>query len=245
DLKKNGIPQLGSPKHPALKNPKVMRSLHIMRNHLNELLKIGEIDSDTEIIVELARELNDINKAYAIEQYQKRQEEEREQIISLLNEVFLKKVSNINPESSDDQDKLKFALEQIEMEEKDYNLYKPDFKRKENGWDYFNEFNAKRLNKYIERIKLWKEQNFRCIYTGKHISFTELFEEGKVDIEHTIPYSIYPDNSLKNKTVCDAHFNRNIKGNQIPFELKEQYQDILNNIQHWVDKVEFIKERIE
>lgn len=245
DLKKDGAPQLGSPKHPALKNPKVIRSLHIMRNHLNGLLQIGEIDSDTEIIIELARELNDINKAYAIEQYQKRQEEEREQIISLLKEVFLKKASNINPESSDDQDKLKFALEQIEMEEKDYNLYKPDFKRKENEWNYFNEFNSKKINKYIEKIKLWKEQNFRCIYTGKSISFSELFEEGKIDVEHTIPYSIYPDNSLKNKTVCDAHFNRKIKGNSIPFDLKEQYPSILNNIQHWIEKVEFIKERVE
>lgn len=243
NLKKDGIIQLGSPKHPALKNPKVMRSLHIMRNHLNDLLSKAEIDTDTEIIIELARELNDINKAYAIEQYQKTQEEEREQIIALLKEPFSSK-ADVNPSSSDDQDKLRLALEQVVMDQKDYSLYVPDFKRKENEWNYFKEHNTKILNKYIEKIKLWKEQNFRCIYTGKLIPFTTLFEEGLVDVEHTIPYSISFDNSLKNKTVCDAHFNKNIKGKKIPSELTENYDVILDNIQPWIDKVKFIEERI-
>lgn len=243
NLEKEGILQLGSPKHPALKNPKVMRSLHIMRNHLNDLLLNGEIDTDTEIIVELARELNDINKAYAIEQYQKRQEAEREQIIVLLKETFGSK-TNVNPDSANDQDKLRFALEQVEMDKKDLLLYSPDFKRKENEWNYFNEHNAKILDKYIEKIKLWKEQNFRCIYSSKLISFNALFEEGKIDIEHTVPYSLCFDNSLKNKTVCDANFNRNIKGKKIPFELTENYDEILNNIQPWIDKAKFIEERI-
>ena len=75
-----------------------MRTLHILKNHLNDLLLKGEIDEETEIIIELARELNDINKAWAIEQYQKQQETERTIIIDILQE-FLNKKINVNPDS--------------------------------------------------------------------------------------------------------------------------------------------------
>ena len=221
-----------------------MRTLHILKNHLNDLLLKGEIDEETEIIIELARELNDINKAWAIEQYQKQQETERTIIIDILQE-FLNKKINVNPDSDLDQDRLKLAIEQIELENKDYQFAEPTYKRKENQWEEYHKINRKKLEKYIEKIKLWKEQNFKCIYTGKSISFSKLFEDGQIDIEHTIPFSISFDNSLKNKTVCDANYNRNIKKNKIPFELKSDYENILNNIQHWVSNVKFIEDRIE
>ena len=201
-----------------------MRTLHILKNHLNDLLLKGEIDEETEIIIEL--------------------ETERTIIIDILQE-FLNKKINVNPDSDLDQDRLKLAIEQIELENKDYQFAEPTYKRKENQWEEYHKINRKKLEKYIEKIKLWKEQNFKCIYTGKSISFSKLFEDGQIDIEHTIPFSISFDNSLKNKTVCDANYNRNIKKNKIPFELKSDYENILNNIQHWVSNVKFIEDRIE
>lgn len=243
-IRKNNKIQLGSPKHEALKNPKIMRTLHVLRNHLNNLLYEGIIDEETIIVIELARELNDINKAWAIEQYQNQQEAERKKFIEILKEFQDKKL-NVNIESSLDQEKLKFAIEQLEMEDNDYKLPESSYKLKDNQWEEYQRQNNKKIEKYIEKIKLWKEQNFKCIYTGKSIPLSKLFEEGQVDIEHTIPYSISFDNSLRNKTVCDSSYNKNIKGNKIPFELKDDYENILNNIKHWIDKVKFLEDRIE
>ncbi|GGP05104.1 hypothetical protein GCM10010992_19970 [Cloacibacterium rupense] len=240
------ILQLGSPKHPALKQPKALKSLHILKNHLNQLLKEEIIDSDTEIIIEIARELNDINRAWAIEQYQKKQEQEREEIKVLLEEYFLSNGLNVNPQSEDDNDKMRLAIEQIEMEEKDYDYsIKENSKTKEKKWDYFIKQEKSKIEKYVDKIKLWKEQNFRCIYTNKSISFKDLFNDRIVDFEHTIPYEISQDNSLRNKTLCYSHYNTNIKKAKIPTELIDDYETIRNNIEHWVQKVKFIEDRIE
>ncbi len=46
-------------------------------------------------------------------------------------------------------------------------------------------------------------------YTGKMISISQLFSND-IDIEHTIPRSILPDN-LANKTVCFKRYNNDIK----------------------------------
>ena len=47
------------------------KSMSIVRKLLNELIVNGEIDQETEVVVELARELNDNNERAAIERYQK------------------------------------------------------------------------------------------------------------------------------------------------------------------------------
>ena len=54
-----------------------MRSLHILRSVVNQLLRDGTIDRDTEVHVEYARELNDANKRKAIADYQKDIERKR------------------------------------------------------------------------------------------------------------------------------------------------------------------------
>lgn len=243
---REGILQLGSPKHPALNQPKVLKSLHILKNHLNQLLKEEVIDSSTEIIVEIARELNDVNRTWAIEQYQKKQEEERAEIKILLKEYFLPKGSNVNPQNEDDNDKLRLALEQAEMLENDNECdINETITAKEKKWDYFTKQEKAKLEKYIDKIKLWREQNFRCIYTGQSISFQNLFDDAVVDFEHTIPYHISQDNSLKNKTISDSHFNRNVKKGKIPFDLGDDYKTVLQNIEPWVKKVKLIEDRIE
>ena len=68
----------------------------------------------------------------------------------------------------------------------------------------------------IERFVLWKEQNRQCMYTGKNIELSDLFSENAFNVEHTIPRCLSGDNSLANKTICDANYNCNIKKGQVP-----------------------------
>lgn len=88
------------------------------------------------------------------------------------------------------------------------------------------------------------EQKAICIYTGKEIAFGDLFKDNAFDCEHTIPRSLSFDDSLKNMTVCDAHFNRRIKKNMIPCQL-DCYDDIAKRIKPWKDKVEKLEYRLK
>lgn len=88
---KNGIYQLGSPRTNAVRNPMAMRSLHQLRKVINQLLREGVIDQNTEVHIEYARELSDANKRNAIAQWNKQREKERKtyaaEIVKLYKEA--------------------------------------------------------------------------------------------------------------------------------------------------------------
>src|SRR5690606_33162746 len=65
--------------------------------------------------------------------------------------------------------------------------------------------------KLIDKYRLWKEQGYQCLYTGKYIKLTDLFNENVIDFEHTLPRSKSFDNSLANLTVCYHDYNRTVK----------------------------------
>jgi CRISPR-associated endonuclease Csn1 len=91
-------------------------------------------------------------------------------------------------------------------------------------------------NNDIEKYRLWKEQKEICIYTGKLISFSALFDGTSFDVEHTIPYSQCFDDSLANKTICESNFNRNIKKNQLPKNISHpdyDYSQTKARLQDW------------
>ena len=46
----------------GIKNPMFNKAMSILRKLINELIKTGIIDEDTEVVIEVARELNDNNK---------------------------------------------------------------------------------------------------------------------------------------------------------------------------------------
>ena len=73
----------------------------------------------------------------------------------------------------------------------------------------------RQITKYI----LYAEQNQHCLYTGETITPRTFFTEQKYDIEHTIPRSKWNDNSLINKTLTNADFNRNYKQDELPANL--------------------------
>jgi len=230
------IKLLGSPVIGALKNPMAMRVLYILRKQINQLLIDGIIEEDTRIVVEMARELNDANMRWAIEAYQREREKENKEFERAIKDYFPNRAI-----SDEDIDKVRLLVDQRDIQEngelKDeiFDANKKKHKSIEKVETY---------KKDITKYRLWLEQGCRCIYTGKIINITTLFDDNEVDFEHTIPRSISFDNSLSNLTVCDAHFNRTIKKNQIPSQLAN-YDDILLRIQPWIDKVETMKDNIE
>ncbi|PZR24961.1 MAG: hypothetical protein DI535_20145 [Citrobacter freundii] len=70
----------------------------------------------------------------------------------------------------------------------------------------------------IDKYRLWIEQNKTCLYTGNIINLYDLFT-GKFDFEHTIPASISFDNELKNLTIADGTYNKQIKKKLFPTQL--------------------------
>ena len=110
DAKKNsqGIYQLDSPKTSAIRNPMAMRSLHQLRKVINALLRKGIIDSQTEVHIEYARELNDANKRKAISQWNKNRENLRKKYAEDIRTLFKKECGkDIIPT---DDDIVKFQL---------------------------------------------------------------------------------------------------------------------------------------
>ncbi len=96
---------LGSPFTASVRNPMAMRTLHYLRKLVNSLLKEKKISSDTTIIIELARELNDKNKRLAIERWQRERENENKKFKERLEEYAIEKGYKVT-----DIDILKYRL---------------------------------------------------------------------------------------------------------------------------------------
>ncbi len=213
---------LGSPVLSSLRNPMALRVLHTLRNDINDLLYNGTIEEeDTRIVVEVARELNDANMRWAINEYDKRRRDENTFFASLLEDYVVtdEAIAKVRMLAEQSPDLLTHAEKQ---QIRTYNEY---------------------MSNLMKRYKLWNEQKGFCIYTGKPITLTEVLSGNGVDIEHTLPASQSFDDSLANKTLCKSFFNRNIKCNRLPSQL-DNYDEILRNIQPWIEKVNRLKDNI-
>lgn len=200
DAEKNnqGIYQLGSPRTNAIRNPMAMRSLHQLRKVVNTLLREGIIDTNTEVHVEYARELNDANKRKAIAIWNKQRETNR-----------------------------KDATEEIKT------LYKEQC-----GKD------IEPTNEDIQKYLLWKEQEKKCLYTGKQIGICEFIGANpEYDIEHTIPRSVGGDSTMENLTLCSNRFNRDVKKAKIPTQLAN-HDEIIARISGWKKHIEELRNSI-
>lgn len=238
EIKGTDTKLLESPQPPSKgwKNPMAMRTLHELRHLLNYLLSIGKIDKETKIIVEMARELNDANKRWAIQTYQKYREEENKEFAKAIVGVVKQKYPNLNENDIENINKVRLWWEQIE-----------------NNEDVYKQIKA--LKEDIEKYRLWKEQDCICMYTGKPINITNLFDGTQTQLMHTFPVSISFDSSLTNLTVGDAYYNNEIQGNKIPTQLPNYKQDITVNgrtysaieprLKKWNGKVEHLKSLID
>lgn len=73
-----GIYQLGSPRISSVRNPMAMHSLFRLRKVINLLLKERKITPETKIHIEFSRDLNDANRRWAIQAWQRENEKDRE-----------------------------------------------------------------------------------------------------------------------------------------------------------------------
>jgi CRISPR-associated endonuclease Csn1 len=214
------------------KNPMAMRTMHELRKLLQYLIDIGKIDRETKIVVEMARELNDANKRWAIQYYQRKREEENIEFAKAIIGVAREKYPALSETDVNNIEKIRLWWEQLE-----------------NGDDFFKQIKA--LKEDVQKYRLWKEQQCQCMYTGKLFGISDLFDGTKTQFEHTFPVSDSFDNSLANLTVCDANYNMNIKKDQIPTELPNYHEDwngyspIEKRVERWIQKRDSLIERIK
>lgn len=253
----NSVLKLGSPKTGSFKNPMAMRTLHELRKLMNYLIETNQIDNETRVVVEVARDLNDANKRWAIETWQRQREAENQEFAEAIKQLLSEDNTILaDAGSNDDIDKIRLFYEQnteqtlpevsetVEDENGQKKKKKPTEKDEAIRWSGHGK-------KLIDKYRLWTEQGYQCLYTGKLIKLTDLFNENVIDFEHTVPRSKSFDNSLANLTVCFADYNRSIKRNQIPTQLANYDKDfggytaISPRLEAWKEKVERIKQQID
>lgn len=211
----------------SIKNPMFNKSMSIVRKLMNQLIINGDIDEETEVTIELARELNNNNQRLAIERYQKERRDNREKIRKFLEQYREEENKFINVENNISVFEL--WTEQIFEETEDEN---------KNKVKNINRLEILREKDDVKRYELWLEQKGQCMYTGKLISITHLFSN-EIDIEHTIPRSLLPDNTMMNQTVAFSRYNRNVKAARTPFYCENFSKDttngtgILPRLNHW------------
>jgi CRISPR-associated endonuclease Csn1 len=76
----------------------------------------------------------------------------------------------------------------------------------------------------IEKWMLWQECGKFDFYSGRAISFDDLFRTGEFDVEHIWPRGKSMDNSAANKTICLKALNHR-KTNRTPFEAFEHDEE--------------------
>ncbi len=101
----DGIYQLGSPRISSVKNPMAMHSLFRLRKVINMLLREGLVDTDTIINIEFSRDLNDANKRWAIQTWQRENNKAREECRKKMGEI-----KELHLTSISERDILKYQL---------------------------------------------------------------------------------------------------------------------------------------
>lgn len=167
-----------------------------------------------EIHVELGRDLKKNNEERRkITEAQTKNKVERDRIVSILKELKIG-----NSQSPADIEKFqiwkdtggKLAKEMF------YGLFKNSKetnplsdKLTEYQKLYFdeNEYNHEPKKAEIEKYKLWEEQNYISPYTGRIIPLSKLFTS-EYEVEHIIPKARFFDDSIANKTICEAEVNK-------------------------------------
>lgn len=86
-------------------------------------------------------------------------------------------------------------------------------------------------DKLMERFSLWKSQDMKCIYSGREISFAEIVNGTKVQVDHIIPQSIVLDETLNNKVLVITEENQK-KGNRLPLQYmtNDQAKEFKNRV---------------
>lgn len=107
---------LGSPLTASIKNPMAMRALHQLRKVLNALILEGQVDENTRIHIEMARELNDANKRKGIQDYQNENKKFREDAIKEIKKLYFEDCKKEVEPTEDDILRYQLWIEQGKCE---------------------------------------------------------------------------------------------------------------------------------
>lgn len=94
----------------------------------------------------------------------------------------------------------------------------------------------------IVKFKLYREQEGVCLYSGRNLDLSRLFEPGYVDVDHIIPYSRCFDDSYQNKVLVLSSENRQ-KGNRLPYEYFGQDETRWHEYEVRVEKIHNYRKR--
>ncbi|MEX0813367.1 MAG: type II CRISPR RNA-guided endonuclease Cas9 [Chitinophagales bacterium] len=119
-VKGEALKLLPLPKSESIKNPILMRAMHQLRKLINELLLNGVIEPKTRIHIELAREVNDINKRKAWKEWQDELRNKRENAVTEIKKLY-KAESGKEIEPSED-DVLRYLLWEEQGKKEIYEL---------------------------------------------------------------------------------------------------------------------------
>ncbi len=139
----------------------------------------------------------------------------------------------------------------LEMNTKRYGMYMAQVKRNQKAneearkkWDEMRNQNEHLAlspyprNRDMEKYRLWKDQDRRCVYSNRQIPLSVLFG-ADVEIDHILPFSISHDDSYMNKVVCFTELNRT-KGQRTPIDAfgsdAERWNQITCGIGDWGKK---------
>ncbi len=92
----------------------------------------------------------------------------------------------------------------------------------------------------LERMRLWKSQDCRCIYTGENINVHDIFDKCQVD--HIAPVSQGGNDAVYNKVLCLNTANQE-KRERTPYQWlkengnKETWHEFLSRVQGLKDKL--------
>ncbi|QHI70694.1 type II CRISPR RNA-guided endonuclease Cas9 [Tichowtungia aerotolerans] len=204
---------LESPIVSSIKNPVFMRTMHRLRAVVNALIHDETVFPETEIHIEMARELNTANMRAVIEADNKAREERRKKYAQIIKNLMKKEAT--------DADLFKFKL---------WEELLPDDSERE--WLKCNQEIEQKTLKY----ELWEDQKRKCPYTGQSIGLADfLGNNPRFEVEHILPRSRSYDNSEENLTLCCKKYNREIKKSRIPSEC-DNHEEILPRIEHWKER---------
>ena len=91
----------------------------------------------------------------------------------------------------------------------------------------------------VIKFRLYNEQDGKCMYSGKTIDESRLFEPNYLQIDHILPYSKSLNDGYNNKVLVLASENQN-KGDRTPFEYFGSDEKKWNN---FVARVNLLKNR--
>ncbi len=204
---------LKSFKQHSLRNPIVEQVITETLRTVRDIWKQeGQID---EIHVELGREMkNPADKRKRMTERILENENTNLRIKAMLMEFMNDtSIENVRPYSPSQQDILRIyeenALDNLNKTDKEFDFISKISKT------------AQPSKSEIIKYKCWLEQKYRSPYTGKPISLTKLFTSA-YEIEHVIPQSLYFDDSLSNKVICEAEVNK-LKSNMLGYAFIKEH----------------------